>query len=232
MLLSVVLKQQALGELRDLRLVERIGAALFDFGLVRIALHAKSRQHSDEDEELVGIALNGFHLLNLLSLRHDDMASVKQPRLHRIDDFGNGHAVAPACSFLGIGADVLRGREHTLVMTHTHHIPKADLYAFLMKSNGEVRCVAVIVKVGQTDVCEHPAEDMSFNGSLAELLLYLRKQHHAWSVAVFVLCSEEVVNLYVVVLLVAEGDELLQEGVVVNAFQGLAIHIVLFVSAL
>jgi hypothetical protein len=72
---------------------------------------------------------------------------------------------------------------------------------------------------------------VSFDCTLAVLRFDLRQQHDTGSVAVSVLRCEQVVHFDIVVMLLAHLDELLQQCIVVDATQRVAVDVVLFGSA-
>jgi len=116
-------------------------------------------------------------------------------------------------------------------MANHHHIAEPDLYSFLMECNGKIGRVVCIIEIRDADVGKYPAEDMRFNGPLSVLLLYLRQEDDARSIAVFVLRCEKVVNLDIVILRVAHADNLIQQIVVVNASQRLSVDVVFLVGS-
>ncbi len=116
-------------------------------------------------------------------------------------------------------------------MADHHHIAEPDLYSFLMECDSKVGRIIGIIEIRNADVGKHPTEDMRFDGPFSVLSLYLRQEDDTRSVAVFVLCCEEVVNLNIVILRVAHADNLIQQIVVVNASQRLSVDVVFLVSS-
>lgn len=68
-----------LGEPRDLRLIERIGAVLPDFCDMGIAFHPEGRKHPDQREHLLRVNVDLLHPLYLLPLGNDDPAGINDP---------------------------------------------------------------------------------------------------------------------------------------------------------
>lgn len=132
-LIVVVTHHHVFREAGDLCLIQRIGSRLFDFGDVRIALDADCGQQTDETEHRVGIDIDFFHAGDFLTLRDDDVASIEEPRFHRVEDLRNRDLFllrATATALLAVGGDVLRRREEALVMAIFTMLPNPTCIPF------------------------------------------------------------------------------------------------------
>ena len=95
------------------------------------------------------------------------------------------------------------------------------------KRCGELVCLPVV----DADCGVDAAQDMCLDSLHAKLSLHLREYHHAGLIFVLVLCCEDLLNLVVQVVLLAEVGHTLDNLVVVDTLDGLTVDVVFLVGA-
>ena len=117
-------------------------------------------------------------------------------------------------------------------MAYFHARAYGSLYAVLMIGDNQRSCQLVRFPVLDPDGSEDASEDVGFHCFFTKCLFHLRENAYSRLCLVPVLCREDFFHLVIEVVLLANVHHTLQDLVVIDALDRLAVDIILLVGTL